>query len=380
MSNTLRWLSLLKKGGSGGGGYPEPTGNIEITENGSYDVKDKATAEVNVASGGDQSWSFDDVFIDDGKTRFVVEIAEVRKTISISVYPNKGNRLLKIDWGDGKFTETPDDSSASAITAFDHEYEKAGIYEIIIESLGDYAASTYRFFPKVSDTADKTNSYLAVGFGRNCDSSTSNTPAVATSRKELLYGACFVPEGQSANSPFNDCSHMKKSVVDAGNAVQYPLFNSCYALTDLTVINPKKSITSIVSNTIANCSELKEFEILETVTTIADGAFTNSDAIVQLILPQSIVSVATLRYMTGLETVIIMKTADLITVGATAFAGSKIYSTDYKGHVYVEDDLVDSYKTATNWAQYEELLTAWSEAPDDIKQMIRDHGGVIKGE
>lgn len=36
----------------GGGGYPEPTGTIQITENGTVDVKDYASAEVNVSGGG----------------------------------------------------------------------------------------------------------------------------------------------------------------------------------------------------------------------------------------------------------------------------------------------------------------------------------------
>ena len=31
------------------GGYPEPTGSINITENGTYNVKDKAEAVVNVS-------------------------------------------------------------------------------------------------------------------------------------------------------------------------------------------------------------------------------------------------------------------------------------------------------------------------------------------
>lgn len=45
---------LFRAGGdSGGGGYPEPTGNIDINENGSHNVKDYATATVNVPTGGD---------------------------------------------------------------------------------------------------------------------------------------------------------------------------------------------------------------------------------------------------------------------------------------------------------------------------------------
>ena len=47
----LDWLDRLViggSGGSGGGGYPEPTGTKQITANGTHDVKDFASADVNV--------------------------------------------------------------------------------------------------------------------------------------------------------------------------------------------------------------------------------------------------------------------------------------------------------------------------------------------
>lgn len=45
---TREEMYLSKINGGGGGGYPEPTGSVTITANGTHDVKDKATAVVNV--------------------------------------------------------------------------------------------------------------------------------------------------------------------------------------------------------------------------------------------------------------------------------------------------------------------------------------------
>ena len=57
----LNTLILGGGSGEGGGGYPEPTGSIEITENGTHDVKDFAEAVVAV-DGGEAVYT--DVFIE----------------------------------------------------------------------------------------------------------------------------------------------------------------------------------------------------------------------------------------------------------------------------------------------------------------------------
>lgn len=97
-------------------------------------------------------------------------------------------------------------------------------------------------------------------------------------------------------------------------------FNGCSALTTVNV--PK--VTFVGNGAFASCSRLVTIE-LPSLTEMYAGAFSNCTKLVKVVLSGS--SVATLR--------------------GAAFTNTPIVSGT--GFIYVPDNLVESYKAATNW-------------------------------
>ena len=98
--------------------------------------------------------------------------------------------------------------------------------------------------------------------------------------------------------------------------------------------------TKINQGAFQNCTSLKraEFTNLGSSTGIYANVFKNCS---------------------GLETVIIRGTVVGRLAGANAFDGSSIASKT--GFIYVPDNLVDSYKTATNWSTHASQIKSLSE-------------------
>lgn len=100
------------------------------------------------------------------------------------------------------------------------------------------------------------------------------------------------------------------------------------------------TVTTIGANAFRNCSKLESVD-LGMVTSIAANAFTTCSALVTLILRSDVVCTL---------------------ANTNAFTGTPMASGT--GYVYVPSALIDTYKTATNWATYTEQFRAIEDYTD----------------
>ena len=109
----------------------------------------------------------------------------------------------------------------------------------------------------------------------------------------------------------------------------------------LTSINNNR-VTSIGANAFRNCATLTTAVFSET-TSIGSNAF--GDCI-------------------RLKTVVLSVNGGVSLSNTTAFGNTPI--TRGTGYIYVPDDLVESYKTATNWTVYAEQIKGLSQLPEGV--------------
>ena len=111
---------------------------------------------------------------------------------------------------------------------------------------------------------------------------------------------------------------------------------------DLTTVNLPEC-TSIGTSTFYRCTNLTTVNLPE-CTSIGDTAFNSC---------------------TNLTTVIFGADRVVTLMSSNAFDNSAITRT---GYIYVPDNLVDSYKTATNWSTYANRIKPLSELPSNLKE------------
>lgn len=137
-----------------------------------------------------------------------------------------------------------------------------------------------------------------------------------------LGGLCF------SKSQLIECN-----IPNAQYATSGASFDDCTKLTKLYLPN----MSSSFSNNCKGCTSLA-YVYFEKVSTISNNCFSGC---------------------TSLTTLIINKTS-LCTLGSTnVFTNTPIASGT--GYIYVQDDLVESYKAATNWSTYADQIKPLSE-------------------
>lgn len=167
---------------------------------------------------------------------------------------------------------------------------------------------------------------------------------------------------------FDDCSKLTTVNLPNATSIGRNAFNTCTQLTTVSL----PSTTSMVSNTFAGSSNLKSVDLpkltsictgnfyncnqLEVVniplaTNVDDSAFYACSALPKIDLP-NVTSIGRNAFAkcSNLKT-LILRSSTMCTLSATgAFTSTPIKSGE--GYIYVPRDLIDQYKSATNWSTF----------------------------
>ena len=136
---------------------------------------------------------------------------------------------------------------------------------------------------------------------------------------------------------FYNCEHLVDFYAPNWWSTSAQIFYGCVALEQIEL--PK--VTTLSSNMFRNCTKLKRVDC-GAVTNVATNAFLSCSVFDTLII----------------------RTASLCTLAATTAFSSTPFASG-GGTIYVPDDLVDSYKSETNWSTYADRIKGLSELPNE---------------
>jgi len=139
----------------------------------------------------------------------------------------------------------------------------------------------------------------------------------------------------------------------------YALF-ACRNLTEANFPN----VTSIGGNAFQGCSNLTEVNF-PNATNIGGNAFNNCVSLttadfisVTAIQPRAFVGCTNL-------TTLVLRIEQVCALSNTDALSGTVISRG-TGYIYVPDDLVEDYKTATNWTVYEDQIKGLSQLPEGV--------------
>ena len=159
---------------------------------------------------------------------------------------------------------------------------------------------------------------------------------------DIIEGTSFINDRITTvkDNLFSGCNNLTTVNLPECTSIRSSAFQSCTSLT--TIDLPK--CTSIGSNAFFSCNNLTTVNLPE-CTSIGSNAFFSCNNLTTIILSNN--QVVTLN-------------------GTSAFINSPI--ANGTGYIYVPDNLVDSYKTATNWSTYANQIKPISELPSNLKE------------
>ena len=286
----------------------------------------------------------------DGKTHFYLQITGgTGKDITVYLL-NSENCNIVINWGDG----TADFSSTAEIITASHTFADYGVYHCTIEntSTGNFQLGRGSSSFCGGDSQQMRDALIAIYLGEKVQ---TNTCSFYTN-----YALKYVTIPNSVtgieNGTFQNCYSLisitiPNSVTSIGNSV----FQSCSSLTSATIPN---SVTSTGNSVFRFCSSLTSATIPNSVTRIESSIFYYCYSLTSATIPSSVTSIRGSAFNScySLKKVLIegdtVKTLD----------NNNVFSNVPRSALFfVKDELVESYRVATNWVTYANRILPMSE-------------------
>ena len=173
---------------------------------------------------------------------------------------------------------------------------------------------------------------------KRIDVGTQNTPSLTTAH--WMFSRC----AQLVNVDFHNWT------ANALETVQ-DMFNTCASLEHADLSGWKTSNVTNMSAFFTNCSSLKYANLSGWTT----ESVTNNSAM--------------FSYTGSIEAVVIDSPSVFTITDSNAFRGSSIKNGG-TGFVYVPDNLVEEYKTTTNWTTVADQIKPLSELPQEVKDVF----------
>jgi len=333
-----------------------PQGNISITANGTYDVAQYAGASVEVPVG-------------------------MTKT-ELKGYLQGTNAFTDIDWPDGVTSIrngafwncgyfNPSSLPSGLLSIGYHAFQYCTRLTLTslpssVQEIGEYAFYGCSSLALTS-LPSKLNGTLGTYTFYSCRNiALTSLPSGVTSIGSSAFARCTslaltsLPDGITSigSSAFIDCANLALTSLPSGlTSIGNSVFVRC---TSIESISCDGAITSLGSSAFQGCSSLTSasfpnMALTSTLSTVF-GTTTATSACQQLafcdIGSTNGIAANAFANCYALETLVLRKTASVCTLGGTsAFLNTPMRGYDGKtGKVYVPSALIESYKTATNWA------------------------------
>ena len=157
-----------------------------------------------------------------------------------------------------------------------------------------------------------------------------------------------IPSGVTSigASAFTNCSSITSITIPSGlTSIGARTFYGCSSLTDIEI---PSGVTNIGNSAFYGCSGLTSIIFNDVLLTISNSAFRNCSGLTSIELPSSITSIELYAFngCTNLSSITVLATTPP-TLGVNVF-----YVNASGRKIYVPQESVEAYKTATNWSTY----------------------------